>query len=166
MVLARFCGLHQFDEATHQFEMTAKINPRANEPHDQLARVYWSQQRALDALAEEREAATLARSAERLRDQKVVSATYSKYGVDAARRKSVQLREAEFKALPLESDVFMIAVHYGGLYDQKKTLEWLNRAVRDEDGRTRIAIKTAPEFDFLRSDPRFHDLLRRLGFPE
>ena len=93
--------------------------------------------------------------------------THFASGQDASRPEGQLAKpHREFKALPLESDVFMIAVHYGGLYDQKKTLEWLNRAVRDEDGRTRIAIKTAPEFDFLRSDPRFHDLLRRLGFPE
>jgi hypothetical protein len=42
---------------------------------------------------------------------------------------------------------------------------WLERGYRERDPQM-IALKAFPPFDPLRSDPRFDDLLRRIGFPE
>ncbi len=43
--------------------------------------------------------------------------------------------------------------------------DWLERAYRERDP-VMISLKAFPPFDPLRSDPRFDDLLRRIGFPE
>jgi adenylate cyclase len=58
-----------------------------------------------------------------------------------------------------------IAFVYAGLGDKDKLFQWLNKAA--EDRSTALAeIKVHPRFDKLRKDPRFQDLLRRLGLPE
>ncbi len=45
------------------------------------------------------------------------------------------------------------------------TLTWLKRAYEERDPLL-IQAKVDPRMDPLRSDPRFDDLLRRIGFPE
>jgi len=47
-----------------------------------------------------------------------------------------------------------------GLGEKDKAFEWLEK---DYDDRAILAIKVAPYFDPLRSDPRFADLLRRMN---
>ena len=46
-----------------------------------------------------------------------------------------------------------------------EAMTWLERAY-DERETHLINAKTDPRMDPLRSDPRFQDLLRRIGFPE
>lgn len=57
---------------------------------------------------------------------------------------------------------YTIAGVYAGLGDKEHTIGWLEKAyeVRHE---LLIYLKADPRFDPLRSDPRFHDLLRRIG---
>ena len=41
---------------------------------------------------------------------------------------------------------------------------WLDRAYKERAGL--LFVKVDPAFDSLRSDPRFGDLLHRIGFPQ
>ena len=47
------------------------------------------------------------------------------------------------------------------VHDKEQTLAWLERAYAEHSGLTSLNVD--PIFDFLRSDPRFQDLLRRVG---
>jgi tetratricopeptide (TPR) repeat protein len=51
---------------------------------------------------------------------------------------------------------------YLGLGEKEKAFEWLERAYNDRSI-IFLAIKVAQDLDPLRSDPRFADLLRRMG---
>jgi TolB-like protein/DNA-binding winged helix-turn-helix (wHTH) protein/Tfp pilus assembly protein PilF len=51
-----------------------------------------------------------------------------------------------------------------GLGDKDKAFEYLEKAY-SERAIAMISLKIEPAFDPLRSDPRFADLLRRMGFP-
>ena len=53
----------------------------------------------------------------------------------------------------------LVYVHMG---EKERALEWLERAYKDRDGQI-IWIKVEPSFESLRSDPRFEDLVRRVG---
>jgi hypothetical protein len=44
-------------------------------------------------------------------------------------------------------------------------MTWLERAYQERDPLL-LNVRTDPRCDRLRSDPRFQDLLRRVGFPE
>jgi hypothetical protein len=52
------------------------------------------------------------------------------------------------------------AVVHVGLGEKDKAFEWLDKAYEE---RFVIQTKPDPEFDPLRSDPRFTDLLRRMN---
>jgi serine/threonine protein kinase/Tfp pilus assembly protein PilF len=59
---------------------------------------------------------------------------------------------------------YNIAMLYAGLADKEQTIFWLQKGYeqRDDD---MIYMKIEPVFDPIRSDPRFQDLIRRVGFP-
>ena len=54
------------------------------------------------------------------------------------------------------------AAAYGWLGDKDKAFNLLEKAFAERDARM-IFLKVEPWFDSLRSDPRFSDLLRRIG---
>jgi hypothetical protein len=55
-----------------------------------------------------------------------------------------------------------IALIYVGLGDSDRVMIWLNKAYQ---ARFNPSILMRPVFDPLRSDPRFQDLLLRIGLP-
>ncbi len=62
-------------------------------------------------------------------------------------------------------DPLNVAVVYAALGEADAAFEWMEKAYeRRSVGVTWIRV--APRFDPLRADPRFDDLLRRIGFPE
>jgi tetratricopeptide (TPR) repeat protein len=60
---------------------------------------------------------------------------------------------------------WLIARRYTMIGETDKAFAWLERSYRDRNPWL-ILTKRDPVFDPLRSDPRFEDLLRRIGFPE
>ena len=68
---------------------------------------------------------------------------------------------AERKYMPPHS----IAHIYAGLGEKERAFQWLEKAYAGrDDGLTQL--KVDPLFDSLRSDPRFIDLVRRVGLPQ
>ena len=59
---------------------------------------------------------------------------------------------------------FSLALNYALLGDKEKAVEWLERAVAEHDEWVTY-LNVSPDFDVLHSDPRFQDLLRRIGLP-
>jgi len=58
-----------------------------------------------------------------------------------------------------------VAVVYTRLGEQERAFEWLEKAYSAHDGWL-VYLKVDPVFDHLRSDPRYADLLRRIGLPK
>jgi len=57
-----------------------------------------------------------------------------------------------------------VALVYAGLVERDKAFAWLDKTY-EEHSFNLIHLKVEPRFDPLRSDPRFADLLRRIGLP-
>ncbi|MCA1604567.1 MAG: hypothetical protein LC775_03600, partial [Acidobacteria bacterium] len=58
-----------------------------------------------------------------------------------------------------------IAVIYVALGDKDKAFAWLDEADKVRDLNV-VRVKHDPRFAPLRSDPRFADLVRRIGLPQ
>jgi tetratricopeptide (TPR) repeat protein len=57
---------------------------------------------------------------------------------------------------------YIVAINYADLGRREEAFEWLEKSY--EDGSIGMRwIKFEPRFDSIRSDPRFSDLLRRIG---
>jgi hypothetical protein len=63
------------------------------------------------------------------------------------------------------SSPFLIAAVSTWIGETEEAFAWLERGYRERDP-LMVLTKAEPVFDPLRSDPRFDDLLRRIGFPE
>jgi tetratricopeptide (TPR) repeat protein len=60
---------------------------------------------------------------------------------------------------------FYVSVVYAGLHENEKAIDWLEKACEDRSNAI-IFLKVDPDFDGLRSNPRFQALLRRLALQE
>jgi eukaryotic-like serine/threonine-protein kinase len=58
-----------------------------------------------------------------------------------------------------------VADFYVQLGDKDKAFEWLEKAYAQKDSGLTF-LKVEPRWDALRSDPRYADLVRRIGFPQ
>jgi len=67
--------------------------------------------------------------------------------------------EAGKKSLP----TYSIARLYARLGDNNQALEWLQKAY-DKHSDYLVLLKVDPMFDETRSDPRFAELMRKIGF--
>ncbi|MCI0353995.1 MAG: tetratricopeptide repeat protein, partial [Acidobacteria bacterium] len=80
---------------------------------------------------------------------------------EGARALLAQLsREGETRYVP----PYKLAIVYAGLKDAEQAFAWLERAVQAHDDRL-VFLSVDRHFSALRGDPRFAELLRRLGLP-
>ena len=72
----------------------------------------------------------------------------------------------ELKAASKQSFVpaLFVALVYAGLEDKDQAFTWLEKAYEERFNRLAY-LKVEALWDPLRSDPRFADLLRRVGIP-
>lgn len=70
---------------------------------------------------------------------------------------------AELTARPSTPPEYMAVIH-AGLGDKDQAFAWLDRAYEERTVMLPI-VYVDPKYDSLRSDPRFADLIRRLGLP-
>ena len=60
---------------------------------------------------------------------------------------------------------FMIALLYTSLDKKDEAFDWLNKACEERDPQV-IWVHLDPQLDSLHSDPRFGELLQRMGIPQ
>src|SRR5262249_51829689 len=60
-------------------------------------------------------------------------------------------------------DASKVAIAYLGMGDNEQALKWLEKGF-SERSTAMVWLKVDPAYDPLRSEPRFHDLLTKVGF--
>ena len=89
------------------------------------------------------------------------------FGV-AGRRNEAEKVLAELKKLSEQHQAspYLVAIVYSGLGDKNQTFAWLDKAYQERSRLLGHGLKVSPVWDSLRTDPRFAELLRRVGLPE
>ena len=85
---------------------------------------------------------------------------YGRSGQTAQARNALRELIQENQRGPV--DVRIIAMAYAGVGDKEQALAWLEKAYAQHSNEL-TALKVDPIYDSLRGDPRFQDLLRRVG---
>jgi tetratricopeptide (TPR) repeat protein len=152
-----FYFARRYDQAIEQFQKAFEMDPNFPAAHWLVAMAYEQVGRHEEAIAEGRKAVSLSGGAGAL------SALGHAYAVSGQRADALKVL-VELKDLSKRRYVatFDVALIYIGLGDKAQTLEWLQAAYEDRPLRF-VWIKVDPRFDSLRAEPRFQDLLRRMG---
>ena len=75
------------------------------------------------------------------------------------------IKELEDKYVRKEAGGRDIAAVYAGLGEKDKAFEWLEKDFQTRNGKL-AEIRWTLTLEPLRDDPRFKDLLKRMGLPE
>jgi len=150
----------RFDEAIEQCRKTLELDPGFTPVHGTLAEVYSAKGMYREALAEYEEYSALSGGSPR--STAFVGYAHARLGQRSqAFRVLEQLRAAsKQKYVPALS----LAIVYVGLGEKEQAFLWLEKAY-DERTNSLAYLKVQATWDPLRSDPRFADLVRRIGLP-
>jgi hypothetical protein len=85
---------------------------------------------------------------------------YGRNGRVAEARHAIRELARAGEREPVQARVF--AWSYAGVGDREQTLAWLEKAYAEHSGEL-VSLKVNPAYDFLRDDPRFQQLLERVG---
>ena len=150
----------QPDKAIAQFTEALSFEPTNAFAQMSLGRAYAEQGKFDEGIA-------ICKKAQQLSDggaaTVVLGYIYSLQGRPEETRKI--LREMETAASRRYVSPYTLAMLNADIGEKDKAFQWLDRAY-DERSEFLIGVKADPRFDFLRSDPRFTDLMQRLGFSE
>ncbi len=149
-----------YDEAIQQLRTVIAANPNFPLAHLWLGRTYQQKRMYEEAVTEYKQAGSV------LRDWPVTMAAIGNiYGLSHQRREALKILR-ELKELSKQKYVtsYGLALVYAGLGENDQAFAWLNKGYAE---RTHwlVWLKLDPRWDSMRSDPRFQDLLRRVGLP-
>jgi Tfp pilus assembly protein PilF len=153
----------QYDTSIDQLKKTFEIDPNFAPAHYDLSFTYREMGKYDLWLEEWRKGANLADDREDLGIADDVARVYATSGYRAAVNRIVELR----KKLANRSyvDPASIAYNYAALGDKDQTFYWLEKAYSEKAGRLQ-GIKIVKPMDPFRSEPRYIDLLKRMGLPQ
>jgi len=155
-----YCYALRLDEAIEQFNKTLELDHNFYYAHVYLGRTYLLKGDYQKALDELQQAAGLS---EDPRIPMLRSRIYSKIGNKAA---ALQML-GELKRMSKKRYVsnFDFALVYTGLGDHDKAFASLQRSLSAHDGNL-VYLKADPLLSDLRGDPRYNDLLAKIGLPK
>ena len=149
---------HSYDESIQQSRKTIELDPNFGLAHNHLAQAYLQERRNDDAVAELKKAVQLSGGSPTCMAN--LARAYAAIGKRAEAQEL--LDELKKRASPGYSHGTEIAVIYAALGDKDQAMTWLEKGYEE---RFNPGVLLRPGFDPLRSDPRFEDLVRRVGFP-
>lgn len=148
----------QNDEAIAQFENTINLEPRFVDTYFFLGQAYEQKKMYAQAIATYQKG-----TAQAERNSWLIAALGHAYALSGERDKAQQSL-AELRKMSHRQYIspYLFAVVYAGLGDKEQAFAWLDKAYQDRSFFL-IWLKVEPLYDPLRADPRFQDLLRRVG---
>jgi TolB-like protein/DNA-binding winged helix-turn-helix (wHTH) protein/Tfp pilus assembly protein PilF len=156
-----FYTARQYDQAIHAFRKALELEPDYVDAHVGLGWVYEEKKMYREAIAELEKAAELSKRHE------LVVASLGKVLGDSGRKQEARklLEELEQRSKHRYISPCLIALVQIGLGEKDRAIASLEQgyAARDQ---WMLYLKVDPHMDDLRSDPRFQDLIRRVGLPQ
>jgi len=149
---------HHYDESMAQSRKTIEMDPNFALAHNQLAQAYLQKHMYSEAVAELQQAVRLSGNS-----PTCIANLARAYVASGKRSEAIKLlNDLKKRSISGYSNGSEIATIYASLGDTDQAMNWLEKAYEE---RFNPGVLLRPGFDPLRSDPRFQDLLRRVGLP-
>jgi TolB-like protein/DNA-binding winged helix-turn-helix (wHTH) protein/Flp pilus assembly protein TadD len=149
---------HSYDESIRQSRKTIEMDPNFGLAHNHLGQAYLQKHMNDEAVAELQEAVRLSGGS-----PTCIANLARAYVASGKRSEAVKLlSDLTKRSTPDHSYASEIAVIDASLGDTDQAMHWLEKGYEE---RFNPGVLLRPGLDPLRSDPRFEDLVRRVGLP-
>lgn len=147
-------GLYEFDRAIAEYERVLELDPAFAYA---LYGILWTHiaSKNLDGALSH---------LERLGDTTTLTRSWIEAAIDPARRPAARAIVAEHADQVAAQPLLVQAIIHTAVGESDEAISILERAEAERDVNV-FGIKNLPVFDELRNEPRFRDLIARLGFP-
>ena len=147
---------HYYDESIRQSRKTIEMDPAFALAHNQLGQAYLQKQMPHEAITELQKAVQLSAGS-----PTCIANLARAYAASGKKSEAVKLlSDLKKRSNASYSHASEIAVVYAALDDKAQAMNWIEKGYQE---RFNPGVLLRPGFDPLRSDPRFQDLLRRIG---
>ncbi len=149
----------QYDQAVEQCRKTSEMDPNYPQAYDFLAGAYEQKGMYEEAIAEFHKAINLSGDSSHIKAE--LGHAYALAGKGQEALKIID----ELKGPSKDAYPYDVATIFVGLGQKDQAFDWLQKAFEERSDWLRY-LKVDPRLDPLRSDPRFADLVRRIGLPQ
>jgi adenylate cyclase len=153
----------QYDEAIAVCKKVANENPTFTMAHYCLSVAYWGKRMYLQSIEEFKVASQLSGDRNESELASAMDQGFRSDGWKGAYRRGIEASLAQRKTG--SSSAYTIATMYAELGEKDQAFQWLNTAFEEHD-EDLLGLKTDSSFDPIRSDPRFAELVRKVGLPQ
>jgi tetratricopeptide (TPR) repeat protein len=148
----------QYGLAVQQLRNTLEMDPNFALARMVLGQSYEQQGAYKEAIAELQKAVSISHDS-----PSMLGSLGHAYGVAGRKTEADEILDHLMRlSKNLYVSPFYVSIVYAGLHENDKAMDWLEKAYEDRSNAI-IFLKVDPDFDGLRSDPRFQALLHRLA---
>ena len=158
-----YVNARQYDEAIAVCKKVAIEDPTFAPAHSCLANAYWGKRMYPQVIEEWKSDGQLSGDSTESDFASALEQGFRSAGWKGALTKGIETRQAQRKANYYSA--YKIAELYADLGDKDQAFRWLNTASQERD-LALTGLKTDFIFDSIRSDPRFAELVRKVGLPQ
>ena len=153
----------QYDDAVAICKKVASENPTFAPGRDCLARAYWGKRMFPQTIEEFRKAGQLSGDRNESEFASALDKGFRSSGWKVALTEGIAVRQSQRKHG--YQSAYEIAQLYADLGDKDQAFRWLSTAYQERDFFL-FGLKTDFSLDPIRSDPRFAELVRKVGLPQ
>jgi len=156
----------QYDRSVEVLQKIIDMEPNFPAAHSVLGNAYAQQGMYEHAMIEYQKVLELSKGVTVVETamKAIIAHAYARWG---KRSKALKMLDLVTKASAkgISVSLYSIAGIYAALGQSEPAFEWLNKAYEQHDLQL-VSLKVDPTLDGVRSDPRFADLVRRVGLPQ
>ena len=151
----------QYDESLKQLESMHDLDPGFTLGYGLMGMIYARKKMYDKAMEAWLRGSTLEALGPTADAERAFREAFKTGGINAYLRKHIEILESERKHTYISP--YSIASDYALLGDKERAFEWLEKAYADRASWL-VEVRVDPTWDVLRSDPRYTDLLKRIGY--